>query len=243
MATPDVLCMQETKMSDVAFPGSVFEDLGYEWAHHGEGRWNGVAILSRVGLADPSNGFKDGTDSDPQARIIWATCGGVRVASAYIPNGRELGHDHYHYKLSWLARLRSHLESNVSSGEPVVVAGDFNVAPADNDVWDIEAFAGMTHVSELEREALAAVLGWGLIDVFRERWPQDNLYTFWDYQAGRFYKRQGMRIDMVLASDLLAQQVVMALIDRNARKGQKPSDHAPVLVDFAWDCDARNRDA
>ncbi len=235
LANPDVLCMQETKMADEAFPGLVFADMGYEWAHHGQGRWNGVAILSKVGIRDICVGFEDGEDPDPDARILWATCGGIRVASAYIPNGRELGHDHYQYKLAWLGRLRSHLEANCSVDVPVVVAGDFNVAPADNDVWDIAAFEGLTHVSEPEREALEAVLDWGLVDVFRKRWPQDHLFTFWDYQAGRFHKRQGMRIDMVLASELLAQKVVSVLMDRNARKGQKPSDHAPVVVDFAWD--------
>ena len=239
LAEPDVLCMQETKMADDAFPGLAFEAMGYEWAHHGQGRWNGVAILSRVGLADPGNGFADGGDADPDARIVWATCGGVRVASAYIPNGRELGHDHYHYKLHWLGRLRSHLEANADANAPVVVAGDFNVAPADNDVWNIADFEGLTHVSEPEREAFGAVADWGLVDVFRRRWPDDGLYTFWDYQAGRFHKRQGMRIDMVMATEPLAQQVTTVLMDRNARKGEKPSDHAPVVVDFDWDEAAR----
>lgn len=235
LADPDVLCMQETKMADDAFPGLAFKAMGYEWVHHGEGRWNGVAILSRVGLADPGNGFADGREADPDARIVWATCADVRVASAYIPNGRELGHDHYRYKLDWLGRLRSHLEANADAGAPVVVAGDFNVAPADNDVWDIAAFEGLTHVSGPEREAFAAVEDWGLVDVFRRRWSDDGLYTFWDYQAGRFHKRQGMRIDMVMATELLAQRVTTVLMDRNARKGEKPSDHAPVVVDFDWD--------
>jgi len=233
LANPDVLCMQETKMTDEAFCGDAFEELGYEWAHHGQGRWNGVAVLSKVGLHNPQPGFSDGATPDPDARILWATCGGIRVASAYIPNGRELNHEHYHYKLSWLARLRAHLEANASPDDPVVVAGDFNVAPLDKDVWDVGAFEGLTHVSQPEREALQAVLDWGLVDVFRQRWPQDNLFTFWDYQAGRFHKRQGMRIDMVMATAPLAQTATTALMDRNARKGKKPSDHAPVLVDFA----------
>ncbi len=235
LADPDVLCMQETKMADDAFPGLAFESMGYEWVHNGEGRWNGVAILSRVGLADAARGFADGREPDPDARIVWATCAGVRVASAYIPNGRELGHDHYHYKLDWLGRLRSHLEANADAGAPVVVAGDFNVAPADNDVWDIAAFEGLTHVSGPERDAFASVEDWGLVDVFRRRWSDDGLYTFWDYQAGRFHKRQGMRIDMVMATEPLAQRVSTVLMDRNARKGEKPSDHAPVVVDFDWD--------
>ena len=234
LADPDVLCMQETKLADEAFPGLAFESVGYEWVHHGQGRWNGVAILSRVGLADPQSGFADGRGADPDARIVWATCGGVRVASAYVPNGRELGHDHYRYKLDWLGRLRSHLEANAGADEPVVVAGDFNVAPADNDVWDMAAFEGLTHVSGPERRAFASLVDWGLVDVFRRRWPDEGLYTFWDYQAGRFHKRQGMRIDMVMATEPLAQRVSTALMDRNARKGEKPSDHAPVVVDFDW---------
>ncbi len=239
LAGPDVLCMQETKMADDAFPGPAFKEMGYEWAHHGQGRWNGVAVLSRVGLIDCAKGFSDGRDPDPDARIVWATCAGVRVASAYIPNGRELGHDHYHYKLDWLGRLRSHLEANADVEAPVVVAGDFNVAPADNDVWDIAAFEGLTHVSGPERQAFAKIEDWGLVDVFRQRWPDDGLYTFWDYQAGRFHKRQGMRIDMVMASAPLAQRVSAVVMDRNARKGDRPSDHAPVAVDFDWDEAAR----
>ncbi len=234
LAAPDVLCMQEIKMADDAFPGPAFESMGYEWAHHGQGRWNGVAILSRVGLDDPANGFADGREADPDARIVWATCAGVRVASAYVPNGRELGHDHYHYKLDWMGRLRSHLEAGAGAAEPIVVAGDFNVAPADNDVWDMTAFEGMTHVSGPEREAFSSLVDWGLVDVFRRRWPDDGLYTFWDYQAGRFHKRQGMRIDMVMVTEPLARGATTVLMDRNARKGEKPSDHAPVVVDFDW---------
>ncbi|MCY4104304.1 MAG: exodeoxyribonuclease III [bacterium] len=230
---PDVLCMQETKLATEDFPHMAFEALGYECVHHGEGRWNGVAVCSRLGLEDTAAGFADGAGEDRDARIVWATCGGVRVASVYVPNGREVGHDHYHYKLAWFGRLRAHLEAVCDPAGEVVVAGDFNVAPEDRDVWDIEVFAESTHVTEPERAAWRAVGDWGLVDVFRRRFPGvDGLYTFWDYQAGRFHKRQGMRIDHVLASESLAARAAGIVVDRNARKGAKPSDHAPLVVDF-----------
>lgn len=231
---PDVLCMQETKLATDDFPHDAFTALGYESVHHGEGRWNGVAILSRVGLEDPSPDFSDGKDPDVDARIVWATCGGVRVASAYIPNGRTPDDDHYQYKLAWLGRLRDHLDANCDPAQPVAVLGDFNVAPEDRDVWSIKAFEGSTHVTAPERQAFERVLDWGLHDVFRQQYPDDSgLYTFWDYQAGRFHKREGMRIDFVLATSTLADSTDWILVDRNARKGEKPSDHAPLMAQFA----------
>lgn len=230
---PDVLCMQETKMADDAFPADAFADLGYESTHHGEGRWNGVAILSRVGLVDPSPGFADGGDADPDARIVWATCGGVRVASAYIPNGRSPEDDHYQYKLAWFSRLRAHLDANCAPDQPVAVMGDFNVAPEDRDVWDVKAFEGSTHVTKPERDAFFDICDWGLTDVLRQQYPdQDGLFTYYDYTAGRFHKREGMRIDFILASEPLASTTDVVLIDRNARKGEKPSDHVPLMADF-----------
>lgn len=229
---PDVVCLQETKLADGAFPALAFEALGYESVHHGEGRWNGVAILSRLGIEDPVNGFGP-DDDDPEARLLWATCGGVRVASVYVPNGRELDHDHYRYKLAWLARLRDQLAAEHAPTDAVVVAGDYNVAPADADVWDRAAFEGSTHVSEPERDALAAIESWGMVDTFRQRQPEERLYSYWDYRAGRFHKHEGMRIDLVLATAPVAERVTFATIDRNARKGQQPSDHAPVIVDLA----------
>ena len=229
---PDVVCLQETKLADGAFPSLAFQGLGYESVHHGEGRWNGVAILSRVGIDDALNGFGP-DDDDPEARLLWATCGGVRVASAYVPNGRSLDDDHYQYKLGWLAKLRQHLEDHEDPSAPVVVAGDFNIAPTDDDVWDPAAFVDATHTSEPERAALAELGAWGLVDTFRLRQPEAGLFSWWDYRAGNFHKKQGMRIDLVLATAPVAERVTFATVDRNARKGQQPSDHAPVIIDLA----------
>lgn len=230
---PDVLCIQETKMTAGAFPVEVFESMGYESVHVGEGRWNGVAILSRVGLEDPHDGFTDGGPGDPEARLVWATCAGVRVACAYVPNGRGLEHDHYRYKLAWLARLRDSLEQQCDPMTPVVVTGDFNIAPDDRDVWDPAALEGMTHVSPPEREALAAIESWGLVDVFRQHHEARGLFSWWDYRGGAFHKGEGMRIDLVLASAPLAATCTEARIDRDARKGKPtPSDHAPVMATF-----------
>ncbi len=231
-AEPDVICLQETKLADTAFPALAFKTLGYESAHVGEGRWNGVAILSRIGLDDVTVGFTDGAEPDPEARLIWATCGGVRVASVYVPNGRSVDHDQYAHKLAWLGRLRASLQASVEPMARVVVCGDFNIAPTDEDVWDPSQFVGATHVSPEERQALAAIESWGLVDAFRIRHPEPSLYSWWDYRAGNFHKHKGMRIDLLLASRSLADGVAFAMIDRNARKGQLPSDHAPVLVDF-----------
>lgn len=233
---PDIVCLQETKLADSAFPALAFAALGYESAHHGEGRWNGVAILSRVGLDHVVHGFADGEPADPEARLLTATCGGVRVMSAYVPNGRALDHEHYRYKLRWLDRLVGHLDATSSPDRPTAVLGDFNIAPADVDVWDPAELVGATHTSAPERAALGKVLDWGLADVFRDRFPDvPRLFSWWDYRAGNFHKGIGMRIDLVLASASLAAGVEGAVIDRNARKGQQPSDHAPVVVDVADD--------
>jgi len=237
MATvrPDVLCLQETKMADEAFPHDRFTALGYESAHHGEGRWNGVAVISRVGLDDVRPGFADGRDDpDPDARILWATCGGVRVASCYVPNGREVDHDHYRYKLDWLGRLHDDLAANTSpADQSVVVVGDFNVAPDDRDVWSPEAMEGSTHVTGPERDALQRLVDLGLVDVFRERFADAGLHSWWDYRGGAFYKKMGMRIDLLYASAPAAAALDFVVVDRNERKGEKPSDHAPVVADFA----------
>jgi exodeoxyribonuclease-3 len=231
---PDVVCLQETKLADAGFPALAFQALGYDSAHHGRGQWNGVAILSKAGLDDVVAGFADGGPPDVDARIVTATCAGIRFSSVYVPNGRAIGHEQYDYKLAWFARLRADLAANAKPGDGVVVCGDFNVAPEDRDVWDITAFEGSTHVTPPEREALADVEGWGLVDLFRHRWPEQNrLYTYWDYRAGDFHQGRGMRIDLVLGSAPVAERVRWCVVDRNARKGSQPSDHAPVVVDLA----------
>jgi exodeoxyribonuclease-3 len=230
---PDVLCMQETKMADGDFPLLTFQGMGYEAVHHGEGRWNGVAILSRVGIDDVVHGFADGIEPDTDARLVTATCGGVRVTTVYVPNGRSVEDDHYQYKLSWLGRLRAHLDAVADPASDVVVLGDWNIAPDDRDVYDPKAFEGATHVTDRERKALAEIKGFGLVDVFRQRYEDDGLYSWWDYRGGNFHKKMGLRIDYLLASRSLAARSVSDLVDRNARKGQKPSDHAPVLGLFA----------
>lgn len=231
----DVVCLQETKLSDDAFPALTFGALGYESVHHGEGRWNGVAILSRVGIADVTTGF--GPDlADPyegDARVLAATCGGIRVVSVYVPNGREVDSEFYARKLEWLSRLRDWLAATASPSDPLAMLGDFNVAPEDRDLWSPKAFEGATHVTEAERAAVAALEQWGLVDAFRVVYPQDQLFTYWDYRRGDFHQHRGMRIDLVLVTEPLVRRVTWALVDRNARKGQGPSDHAPVVVDLA----------
>lgn len=229
---PDVLCLQETKSTDDAFPSQFFADRGYESVHHGQGQWNGVAIISRVGLEDPVANFADGLPPDPEARLITATCAGLRVSSAYVPNGRDLENDHYRYKLEWMARLRAHLEADTRPEAAVVVAGDFNIAPDDRDVHDPAKFVGATHVSTAERDALRSVESWGLSDLFRYLYEEDRMYSWWDYRAGAFNKGEGMRIDLILGSESVRSRTRWAIIDRQARKGDKPSDHSPVLVDI-----------
>ena len=231
-ARPDILCMQETKVSDTAFPAMAFSALGYETVSHGDGRWNGVAIASRVGVTDVQHGF--GGDADEQGcRLVAATCGGIRVHSLYVPNGRLVDSEFYVAKLAWLEELRSFLARNCHPEEPVVAAGDFNIAPEDRDVWDPSEVSGATHVTEPERTALRAIESWGLVDAFRQLYPQDGLYSWWDYRAGNFHKHKGMRIDLLLLSRPLAERCRYGLIDRNARKGKQPSDHAPVFLDVA----------
>jgi len=230
---PDVVCLQETKLQDDPFAELLGDELatrGYEFVAHGEASWNGVAILSRVGLEDAERDFP-GMPGFPhaEARAVSATCGGVRVTSVYVPNGREPDSDHYRYKLEWLAALRASLPDPLGD---TVVCGDINIAPTDDDVFDPASFAGHTHVTEPERKALRELQALGLHDVVRERWPDERVFTFWDYRAGMFHKDLGMRIDMLLASDSVADRVAAAWVDRQARKGKGPSDHAPVMLDL-----------
>jgi exodeoxyribonuclease-3 len=230
---PDVVCLQETKLANDAFDELLGEELAsrrYAYARAGEPQWNGVAILSRAGLEDVVRGI-DGAPGFPhqEPRAVAATCGGVRVHSVYVPNGREPDSEHYRYKLAWLDALRA----VVGAGpKDAIVCGDMNIAPADIDVFDPAAYAGHTHITPLERAALAKLLQQGLHDVVRDRWPGKRVFTYWDYRAGMFHQDLGMRIDLVLASTTVAARVAGAWVDRQARKGTKPSDHAPVIVDL-----------
>ena len=250
-ARPDVLCLQETKCAELAFPSGDVEELGYQVAAHGDGRWNGVAILSRAGLDDVTRGFaaQPGFAADPdpgreptlvelpsepvvEARAVGATCGPLRVWSVYVPNGRTPDSAHYAYKLEWLAALRDALAPEIAAGGPFVVTGDFNVAPTDADVWDPKVFIGSTHVTAPERKALSDLRDLGLSDVVPRAMKYDTPYTYWDYRAGMFHKNLGMRIDLVYASEAAASRVRDAYVDRYARMGKGPSDHAPVVVDL-----------
>ena len=230
---PDVVCLQETKLADDAFHELLdgpLAERGYAVAHSGEPRWNGVAILSRVGLDDVAVGVA-GAPGFPhqEARAVAATCGDVRVHSLYVPNGREPDSDHYRYKLAWLAALRDVVRAGPADA---IVCGDMNIAPTDADVFDPVAYRGQTHVTGPERAALDELTGLGLRDVVRDRWPTERIFTYWDYRAGMFHKDLGMRIDLVLASAPVAERVAAAWVDRHARKGTGPSDHAPVIVDI-----------
>jgi exodeoxyribonuclease-3 len=231
--SPDVVCLQETKLADEAFTelfGAELASRGYQVALHGEKQWNGVAILSRVGLDDIEVGLPGAPGfPHPEARAVSATCAGVRVHSVYVPNGRSPGSEHYDYKLAWLSALR---ELVSPAPETAMVCGDMNIAPTDADVFDPKAFIGHTHVTPPERAALAELERLGLRDVLRDRWPQERIFTYWDYRAGMFHQDLGMRIDLILAGGAVADRVKAAWVDRQARKGSGPSDHAPVMVDL-----------
>jgi exodeoxyribonuclease-3 len=229
---PDVLCIQETKIADAAFPHAPLEELGYASVADGDGGYNGVAIASRVGLEEVTRGFPDEPGSPAlEKRAIAATCAGVRVWSVYVPNGRSLDSPHYRYKLAWLEGLRAAAAAEIQDGRVLAICGDFNVAPTDEDVWDPQAFIGSTHVTPAERHAVSELLALGLSDV-HPRALKGAPFTYWDYRAGMFHKGEGMRIDLVLLSEALEAKVHDAYIDRDARKGSKPSDHAPIVVDL-----------
>ena len=230
---PDVVCLQETKLADDAIAELLDGELarrGYEAAYVGQPQWNGVALLSKVGLDNVVRGIPDVPGfPEIEARAVSATCGGVRVHSLYVPNGRSVGSDHYEYKLAWLDALRRDVATGPADA---LVCGDMNIAPADADLFDPAAYVGSTHVTEPERAALAALFELGLHDIVRERWPEDRVFSYWDYRAGMFHQNLGMRIDLILGSAPVASRVQAAWIDRQARKGTGPSDHAPVIVDL-----------
>lgn len=242
-AQPDVLLMQETKLTDEAAPHDEFARRGYQLAHHGEGRWNGVAIASRVGVSEVVTNFglplglpttPEVGDDEPlrEARMIAGVCGGIRVVSVYAPNGRTVGSEFYAAKLAWFRAMRRWLDETRRPDEPLVVGGDYNVAPTDGDVWDASACHGGTHVSQPERAAFQALCDWGLVDAFRRLRAEPGRYTWWDYRAGNFHKNFGMRIDHLLVTPTVGQRLVWAEIDREARKGKPtPSDHAPLIID------------
>jgi exodeoxyribonuclease III len=250
---PDVLLMQETKLADEAAPEMPFQMAGYELLHHGEGRWNGVAIASRVGISDVVTNFGDGpvrrspgpggvadaveaeasiTPSD-EARMVSAVCGGVRVVSVYAPNGRALDTPFYRAKLAWFDRMLRWLRETRTPDEPIAIGGDYNVAPEDMDVWDMHAFAGSTHVSPEERAAMAAMRDWGLVDAYRLHHPEPGKFSWWDYRAGDFHNGRGMRIDHLYLTRPVADRCTAAEIDRDSRKGKLPSDHAAMWIDLA----------
>jgi exodeoxyribonuclease-3 len=234
---PDILCMQETKVADAVMPEMGFRALGYEVAHHGLGQWNGVAIASKIGISDVQAGLptSDGW-TDDGGRFLAATCGGVRVASIYVPNGRVVGSAFFEQKLVWLDRINEWLITKCDPATPMAVCGDYNVAPTDEDVYDAAAVHGATHVSPQERDAVAHMREWGLVDIVRRFHPEPGFFTWWDYRAGNFHKNLGMRIDHVYVTEPLAARAVRAERDRDARKPSTypgiPSDHAPLVVDF-----------
>jgi exodeoxyribonuclease-3 len=228
-----VVCLQETKLADEAFEKLLVDavaERGYAVAVHGEPTWNGVAILSRTGLEEVEKGVPGAPGfPNPEARAVSATCGGIRMVCVYVPNGRVPDSDHYRYKLEWLGSLRQML---AGAPKATVVCGDMNIAPTDQDVFNPDAYVGHTHVTPAERQALAELEALGLHDVVREHWPDERVFSYWDYRAGMFHQDLGMRIDLVLASRPVASRVRAAWVDRQARKGSGPSDHAPVIVDL-----------
>ncbi|MCZ4123784.1 exodeoxyribonuclease III [Streptomyces sp. H39-S7] len=230
----DVLCLQETKCSLEQFPFDELRELGYEAAVNATGRWNGVALLSKVGLEDVVTGLPGGPEYEgvQEPRSVSATCGPVRVWSVYVPNGREVGHAHFGYKLEWFEALRAAVAEDAAGGRPFAVLGDFNVAPNDEDVWDLSQFEGATHVTPEERAALSALRAAGLTDVVPRPLKYDRPYTYWDYRQLGFPKNRGMRIDLVYGNEAFAKAVGDSYVDREERKGKGASDHAPVVVDL-----------
>jgi exodeoxyribonuclease III len=230
-AGPDVVCLQELKVADEAFPFETLRAAGYHAAVNGQRTYNGVAVLSRVEPREVERGFGDGGD-DLQSRLVSARVGGLRVVSVYVPNGGEVGTDKWAYKLEWLRRLRAFLDRRVEKSDLVAVCGDMNVAPEARDVYDPPAWEQSVLFHPEARAALENVRAWGLVDAFRLHHQAPGFYTWWDYRMLAFPKNRGLRIDHVLLSEPLATKCTQALIARNERKGKQPSDHAPVVVDL-----------
>ncbi len=230
----DVLALQETKVRDDQWPVMGLQAMGYDVASLGNNQWNGVAIVSRVGIEDVQGGFEGmpqfGDPLAAEARAIGATCGGVRVWSLYVPNGRKVGDPHLDYKLAWLHALRDAAAGWTDT--PTALVGDWNIAPQDEDVFDMAAYATSTHITPPERAAFHAFLDDGYVDVVRPHAPGPGVFTYWDSYRQRFDRNRGMRIDFVLGSPRLAARVTGALIDRDERAGQGASDHAPIIVDL-----------
>jgi exodeoxyribonuclease-3 len=226
---PDVLCLQETKVEDAGFPRAEIEKLGYQIEIFGQRSYNGVAILSTQPLENVTREFGDGQD-DGDARVIAATTHGIRVVCLYVPNGQELTSDKYPYKLAWLGRLRAYLDRTAKPSDPLVVCGDMNVTPDDRDVWSPEKWKDQIHCSAPERAALATMMEFGLVDLFRVKYPETRAWSWWDYRGVSFFKDQGLRIDVIFGTQPIADRTSSVVIDRNARKGQDASDHAPVIA-------------
>ncbi len=229
---PDVLCLQELKAEAPVLESLQLESLGYQVAANCQKTYNGVAILSKFPLSDVAIGMGD-DEEDPQARLIAATIQGVRVICAYVPNGSEVGSEKFTYKLRWLERLRTYLDTRCDPAAPLALCGDFNVAPEARDVFDPEAMAGDTLFHPDARAAYERLLSWGLVDTFRLHNQEAGLYSWWDYRMLGFPKNRGLRIDLILATPSLAARVESSFIDREERKGKQPSDHAPVVVRIA----------
>ncbi len=229
---PDVLCLQEIKVVDDLFPGDRFRELGYEALVYGQKTYNGVAILSRAGLDAPARGFADGDEEDPQSRILRATCGGVRIVNVYVPNGQSVESEKFAYKLGWLERLRGMFDDQEDAAGHLVMVGDFNIAPEDRDVWDPAVWEGNVLFTQTEKDALARLCAWGLTDCLRLHHDDAGIYSWWDYRMLALQKRQGLRIDFVLATASLVKASRDCVVDKAPRKLKRPSDHAPVVADF-----------
>jgi exodeoxyribonuclease III len=227
---PDIVCLQETKVVNEDFPAGPLNEVGYHCLVHGQKSYNGVAVLTRRPARDVVHSFPG--DPDTQCRLLACQIDTMRVVNIYAPNGGEVGSDKYAYKLEWYARLRSYLDASATPEEAILVCGDFNVAPEDRDVWDPEVWRDQILFSEPEKAALRKLMEWGFADALRLHHPEGGLYTWWDYRGGAFHKGEGVRIDHMLISPPLVQRSREVEIDRNERKGEKPSDHAPLLATF-----------